>query len=75
MPQNQELQIEILWSLVNLTSLKDSRKLQDLIEFGLFEAMLSMVDEELTSLEKSELALTVMCNAIADTDRMRLDLL
>ncbi len=67
MPQNhQELQIEILWSLVNLTSVKDSFKLQELIEFGLFEAVLAMLDENLESLEKCELSLTVMCNCIAD---------
>jgi len=46
------MQIEILWTLVNLTSLNNSKKMKELIEFGLFEAAISMIDETLTCLEK-----------------------
>lgn len=76
MPQNhEELQIEILWSLVNLTSVKDTHKMSELIEFGLFEAVLAMLDESVESLEKCELSLTVLCNCITDSDKTKTELL
>eukprot|EP00347_Sterkiella_histriomuscorum_P018470 403345397 len=75
MPQNQELQIEILWALINLTSLKDNSKMNELIEFGLFESIVSMVDEELECVQKSELSLQVICNSIADQDKSKSELI
>eukprot|EP00347_Sterkiella_histriomuscorum_P003247 403365029 len=70
-----ELQIEILWALVNLTSLKDNSKMNELIEFGLFESIVSMVDEELECVQKSELSLQVICNSIADQDKSKSELI
>lgn len=77
-PQNQELQIEILWTLVNLTSLKDNKRIRELIEFGMFEAIMNMLEDgntQIECLEKVELSLIVLCNAIADQDKTKVELL
>lgn len=40
--------------------------MRELIEFGLFEALLAMIDEDLECTEKSELSIQALCNSIAD---------
>lgn len=74
MPQTQELQIEILWTLVNLSSLKDNKKLRELIDFGLFEAIINMIDEDLDNIQRCELCMQLICNSIADMDKSKADL-
>lgn len=44
----------------------DLKRWNQLIEFGLLEALLCMIDETLENLERTELALTAICNAISD---------
>ena len=47
MPQKYELQIEICWALLNLTSLKDTKGIKGLVEFGLFDTLIKLIDDNL----------------------------
>lgn len=67
-----------MWALVNLTSLKDNKKMKELIDFGLFDALMNMLEDgnsQIECLEKVELSLIVLCNAIADQDKFKIELL
>ena len=58
-----------------MTSLKENVKMQELVGFGLFEAIIGIVAGEKDWLEKSELGIMILCNAVADQDKMKIELM
>lgn len=76
MPQKAELYMDVSWCLVNITSIRmDYKRLYQLIEFGLFDALLCMIDETLQELERTELAVTAICNSISDQEKAKKEVL
>ena len=81
MYSDEELQIEILWALVNLTSLMSRHKAKKLIEQGLFNSILQSLQLLSTQsslvhlVQKSELAFILVQNLIDESDDLKLYLL
>ena len=77
-----ELQNELAWCLINITGVNDSgKRLQSLIDYGLFEALLLMLEFDIigerceAEVKRCQMICMILENVITDSDRAKVDLL